>query len=366
MGEPIWISSKAYKAGLDYRKLEYLTEQSTEIVTEDVGAEGGVLRPPSTSTRTSFTPFSIVIRYMFVTKTDIDTDTDTDIDTYQILGFWFQTRVNKSDYICGLFVVDRKNVDWNNKEKTANYKNGPKPQIGTKAAEKTLETKIAKRNNAEGPFLHIPHSHENLQVFSTQLFGKEHVVHAPEDRYATGKQMTTRTRTNGATVAPIASPYLAQTDCAKYLDVVNVVPEACWVQNNQLHFAAAILVNWDRNIIYFLVGKNVLAKKFGSYTFHRDINLWIFLLRQLAEEFLQLCLKNIFKNHCVTLFQNLRASFIRVKYRNYLILKRDYSRVSNVIIARGLSTQKNPHLTKLTSKLPVPNAMGQKRSKNKC
>ncbi|KAL4582802.1 hypothetical protein LXL04_007361 [Taraxacum kok-saghyz] len=36
------------------------------------------------------------------------------------------------------------------------------------------------------------------------------------------------------------------------------------------------------------------------------------------------------------------------------------------IIAPGLSTQKNPHLTKPTPKLPVPNAMGQKRSKNKC
>ncbi|KAL4575569.1 hypothetical protein LXL04_022417 [Taraxacum kok-saghyz] len=33
------------------------------------------------------------------------------------------------------------------------------------------------------------------------------------------------------------------------------------------------------------------------------------------------------------------------------------------IIAPGLSTQKNPHLTKPTPKLPVPNAMGQKRSK---
>lgn len=30
--------------------------------------------------------------------------------------------------------------------------------------------------------------------------------------YATGKQTQTRTRTNGATDAPIASPYLVQTD----------------------------------------------------------------------------------------------------------------------------------------------------------
>ncbi|KAL4584223.1 hypothetical protein LXL04_008815 [Taraxacum kok-saghyz] len=36
------------------------------------------------------------------------------------------------------------------------------------------------------------------------------------------------------------------------------------------------------------------------------------------------------------------------------------------IIARGLSTHKFSHRTKPTSKLPVPNAMGQKRSKNKC
>ncbi|KAL4574978.1 hypothetical protein LXL04_021818 [Taraxacum kok-saghyz] len=36
------------------------------------------------------------------------------------------------------------------------------------------------------------------------------------------------------------------------------------------------------------------------------------------------------------------------------------------IIARRLSTQKVPHLTKPTSKLPVPNAMSQMRSKNKC
>ncbi|KAL4559995.1 hypothetical protein LXL04_032143 [Taraxacum kok-saghyz] len=35
-------------------------------------------------------------------------------------------------------------------------------------------------------------------------------------------------------------------------------------------------------------------------------------------------------------------------------------------IARGLSTHKFSHLTKPTSKLPVPNEMGQKRSKNKC
>ncbi|KAL4583745.1 hypothetical protein LXL04_008328 [Taraxacum kok-saghyz] len=36
------------------------------------------------------------------------------------------------------------------------------------------------------------------------------------------------------------------------------------------------------------------------------------------------------------------------------------------IIARGLSTHKISHLTKPTSKLPVPTAMGQKRSKIKC
>ncbi|KAL4555132.1 hypothetical protein LXL04_037743 [Taraxacum kok-saghyz] len=32
----------------------------------------------------------------------------------------------------------------------------------------------------------------------------------------------------------------------------------------------------------------------------------------------------------------------------------------------GTSTQKFTHLTKPTSKLPVPNTMDQKRSKNKC
>lgn len=31
--------------------------------------------------------------------------------------------------------------------------------------------------------------------------------------YATGKQIQTRIRTNGATVAPIANPYREQTDC---------------------------------------------------------------------------------------------------------------------------------------------------------
>lgn len=31
--------------------------------------------------------------------------------------------------------------------------------------------------------------------------------------YATGKQIQTRTRTNGATVDPIAKPYREQTDC---------------------------------------------------------------------------------------------------------------------------------------------------------
>ncbi|KAL4563955.1 hypothetical protein LXL04_028004 [Taraxacum kok-saghyz] len=36
------------------------------------------------------------------------------------------------------------------------------------------------------------------------------------------------------------------------------------------------------------------------------------------------------------------------------------------IIARGLPTHKISHLTKPTSKLPVPNTMGQKRSKIKC
>ncbi|KAL4592850.1 hypothetical protein LXL04_005856 [Taraxacum kok-saghyz] len=42
------------------------------------------------------------------------------------------------------------------------------------------------------------------------------------------------------------------------------------------------------------------------------------------------------------------------------------SRISNDIIAPGLSTQRIYHLTKPTSNLPVPNTMGQKRSKNKC
>ncbi|KAL4591775.1 hypothetical protein LXL04_004746 [Taraxacum kok-saghyz] len=60
-------------------------------------------------------------------------------------------------------------------------------------------------------------------------------------------------------------------------------------------------------------------------------------------------------NEALSLMENSsgRLLTIIVKHHNYLILKRDYSRVSNGIIARGLSTQKNPHLTKSTPKLPV-------------
>ncbi|KAL4587110.1 hypothetical protein LXL04_011760 [Taraxacum kok-saghyz] len=43
-----------------------------------------------------------------------------------------------------------------------------------------------------------------------------------------------------------------------------------------------------------------------------------------------------------------------------------YSRVSKRYHSSGTPTQKFTHLTKPTSKLPVPNTMGQKRSKIKC
>ncbi|KAL4592228.1 hypothetical protein LXL04_005216 [Taraxacum kok-saghyz] len=67
-------------------------------------------------------------------------------------------------------------------------------------------------------------------------------------------------------------------------------------------------------------------------------------------------LKNIFK---ITVLHFLSKSIS-------FILSESLSCISNDIIALGLSTQRIFHLNKPTSKLPVPNTMGQKRSKNKC
>ncbi|KAL4566370.1 hypothetical protein LXL04_030485 [Taraxacum kok-saghyz] len=82
--------------------------------------------------------------------------------------------------------------------------------------------------------------------------------------------------------------------------------------------------------------------------------------------FIKSFLKTSLKSLCYVFFQNLLHLFIRVNYKNYIYLKISCHVFQHGIIAQGLSTHKFSHLTKPTSKLPLPNAMGQKRSKNKC
>ncbi|KAL4586931.1 hypothetical protein LXL04_011579 [Taraxacum kok-saghyz] len=81
---------------------------------------------------------------------------------------------------------------------------------------------------------------------------------------------------------------------------------------------------------------------------------------------LRSCLKTYLKSLCYVFSQNLLHLFIRVNYENYIYLKKSCHVFQYGIIARGLPTHKISHLTKPASKLPVPNTMGQKRSKIKC